>query len=127
MKDIVSKLNDIYYSKINNMDINLSNKEIIFDLSTIDGNLVTNHMLKILGCSSVLWSEKRKDDVCYNYKECDYYELSSIILKKISVASGNEWLNQYPMEYSVVIEIWESALLIKAEEIILDGQKFLIS
>ena len=35
--------NDIYCSTINKMDINLLNKEIVFDLSLID-DTVTNHV-----------------------------------------------------------------------------------
>ena len=109
------------------MDINLLNKEIVFDLSLID-DTVTNHVLKFVGCSSVLWIEKMEDEIpSYNISNWDYYEITSIDIQKYSAKSEDKWLKYYPLEYNVAIEIWDSALLIKAEEIIIDQQKYSIA
>ena len=127
MEELLRKLdNDIYCSTINKMDINLLNKEIVFDLSLID-DTVTNHVLKFVGCSSVLWIEKMEDEIpSYNISNWDYYEITSIDIQKYSAKSEDKWLKYYPLEYNVAIEIWDSALLIKAEEIIIDQQKYSI-
>ena len=127
MEELLRKLdNDIYCSTINKMDINLLNKEIVFDLSLID-DTVTNHVLKFVGCSSVLWIEKMEDEIpSYNISNWDYYEITSIDIQKYSAKSEDKWLKYYPLEYNVAIEIWDSALVIKAEEIIIDQQKYSI-
>ena len=128
MEELLRKLdNDIYCSTINKMDINLLNKEIVFDLSLID-DTVTNHVLKFVGCSSVLWIEKMEDEIpSYNISNWDYYEITSIDIQKYIAKSEDKWLKYYPLEYNVAIEIWDSALLIKAEEIIIDQQKYSIA
>ena len=41
--------------------------------------------------------------------------------------SSDEWLKQYLAKYNVTVEIWETALLINAEEIIIDGKRFLVA
>jgi len=62
----------------------------------------------------------------YDFSKCDYYELTAIEIKHITANSYDKWLNQYLMEYNMIIEIWETALLIKAGQVIIDGRAFLI-
>lgn len=126
MNDIITALNSIYYSTINNIDINLSRKEIVFDLTLTDAGNVTNHELRFIDCSSFLWIEKKIGETTYDYKNWDYYELTDINLCRVNATSEDKWLQQYPIEYNVVVEIWETALLIKADKLIVDNQHFLI-
>jgi hypothetical protein len=126
LKDINSALSTIYCSTINNIDVNLSNKEIVFDLTLVDNGNITKHQLSFVNCTSFLWIEKKYDDNLYDYKNCNYYELTSIDLQKVSATSEDEWLKQYPMEYNVAVEIWRTALLIKADELVIDQQSFSI-
>ena len=127
LKDISSALNSIYCSKINKLDVDLLNKEMIFNLTLVDGGNVTNHELKFVNCSSFLWLEKNKyAHEAYDFSKCNYYELTSIDIMNITMHTYDDWLKQYPMEYNVVIEIWETALLIKSDEIIIDNQHYLI-
>ena len=127
MEDIIGALDSIYCSKINKINVDLLNKEVTFDLSLIDNGKVTNHELKFIDCISFLWLEKDKyTHELYDFSKCNYYELTEVNLKSISTISDDKWLNSYPMEYNVAIEIWETALLINANELLIDHQHFLI-
>lgn len=127
MDGLISAINTIYYSTINSIDFNMSNKEILFKLTLTDKGNISNHSMLFKNVSSFLWIEKPKDSKLYSYASCDYYELSSITIEKICADTDNDWLNQYLMEYNVAIEIWETALLINATEVSIDNQSYLIS
>ena len=40
--------------------------------------------------------------------------------------AGDKWLLPYFINFKVVVEIWESALLIKSDEFNIDGQQYQI-
>lgn len=125
MKDIVGMLNAIHCSTIKNINVDLLKKEITFDLLLIENGKESKHELKFVNCISFLWIEKDKySNELYDFSKCDYYELTSVNLGSINATSDDKWLKQYPMEYNVAVEIWESALLINADEIIIDQQRF---
>lgn len=127
LKDIVGMLNAIYCSTIKNINVDLLKKEITFDLLLIENGKESKHELKFVNCISFLWIEKDKySNELYDFSKCDYYELTSVNLGSINATSDDKWLKQYPMEYNVAVEIWESALLINADEIIIDQQRFSI-
>lgn len=126
MDDLICAINSIYCSTVENIEFNLPNKEIEFKLTLTDNGNRSNHTMQFKNVVSFLWIEKPKGSQVYSYTNCDYYELTSITVEKIGTISENNWLNQYPMEYNVAIEIWETALLINAEELIIDNQRFLI-
>ena len=128
MENIVNALNSIYGSVIKDINVNMFDKEISFDLTLVDSGIKTNHKLKFINCASFLWMEKPVINTdSYDFRNWDYYELSSIDLCTINTTSKNKWLKQYPMSYNVAIEIWETALLIQAEAIIIDEKQYLIS
>lgn len=125
LKDIVGMLNAIHCSTIKNINVDLLKKEITFDLLLIENGKESKHELKFVNCISFLWIEKDKySNELYDFSKCDYYELTSVNLGSINATSDDKWLKQYPMEYNVAVEIWESALLINADEIIMDQQRF---
>ena len=127
LKDIVTAINAICYSIINKIDVNLANKEVVFSLSLVDNGAVTNHELRFINCTSFVWIEKMGDDNLYDFKKCDYYELTAVNLRRINTTSTDKWLKQYSMEYNVAVEIWETALLINSTELSIDHQHFSIS
>lgn len=125
LEDIISMLNAIDCSAINKINVDLLKKEVTFDLTLVDNDEISNHELKFINCISFMWLEKDKTaHESYDISKCDYYELTSVNLKSISATSDDKWLKEYPMEYNVVVEIWESALLINAGEVIIDQQRF---
>ena len=126
MELITNAINAIYGAIINDINFNILQKEITFSLTLVDDGVTTNHMLKILDCESFLWIEKPYNRDTYNFSEWDYYELTDISLCGINVTTEDRWLKQYPMEYNVAVEIWETALLIKATKIVIDEKEFLV-
>lgn len=126
MSDITHAVNSIYYATIEHMDFNVCNKEIKLDLTLNENGNKSNHTLRFKNVTSFVWIEKPKDRPLYSFPKCDYYELTSIIFKEIRTYTENDWLSQYPMEYNVAIEIWETALLINSTELSIDNQSFSI-
>ena len=125
MKNIEKALNNIYCSVINDVRFDLPKKEILFCLTLVDNGETTYHTLKFINCRSFMWIEKPiSNHDLYDYRNCDYYELTEISIKKINTNSDDEWLKQYPMEYNIAIEIWETALLINATELLVDQKNF---
>lgn len=126
MKLLINSLDTVYYSTIKNIDINIFHKEINIDLLLVENGIESEHFLKLKNCSAFLWSEKNKKDVMYNFDEYEYYELTSVVLEKMCVMTDDEWLKNYSLEYNVVIEIWNSALLVKVDTIVVDDKEFII-
>ena len=115
MKNAVDAFNEIYCSVIKNIDINILQKTISFDLTLVDGGKTTDHKLKFENCTAFLWVEKMAESNEFN----DVYNTN--------LTSDDRWLKQFPLEYNVAIEIWSSALLIKTGKVILDGQQYLLA
>ena len=127
MPDLGEACGKLYAAVISNINIDMLKKLIRFDLAIDDGGERTSCVLEIKNYSSFLWLEKDKyTHESYDFSKCDYYELTSIIFKKITTNTENDWLKQYPMDYNVAIEIWETALLINATEVSIDNQHFSI-
>lgn len=131
MKSAVDAFNEIYCSVIKNIDINILQKTISFDLTLVDGGKTTDHKLKFENCTAFLWVEKMAEsnefNDNYDISKWDYYELTSIDVYNTNLTSDDRWLKQFPLEYNVAIEIWSSALLIKTDKVILDGQQYLLT
>lgn len=127
MDDVNSAINSIYCSTINNIDFNVLEKEIKFDLTLTDNGNISHHTMQFKNVTAFMWLEKDKyTHESYDFSKCDYYELTSILLEKTLTNTNDEWLKQYSMEYNVVVEIWETALLINTTEVIIDNKKYLI-
>jgi len=127
MDDVNSAINSIYCSTINDIDFNVLEKEIKFNLTLNTNGKKTHHIMKFVNVTSFLWLEKDKyTHKSYDFSKCDYYELTSILLEKTLANTDDKWLKQFSMEYNVVIEIWETALLINATEVLIDDEKYLI-
>ena len=126
MDGLLCAINSIYYSTINDINFSMSNKEITFKLTLTDNENISHHTMQFKNVMSFLWIEKPKDRQTYSFSDCDYYELTSITFEKIDTKTEDDWLNRYLMEYNVVIEIWETALLINATELLIDNKLFLI-
>lgn len=127
MCDVVKVCGSLYASIIKKTDIDFFNKTIKFDLILIENENETVHTLEIRDYDSLLWLEKNKmTHEEYDFKNCDYYELTAITFGGIYANSDDKWLKQYSLEYNIAIEIWESALLIKANTVVVDGVTFKI-
>lgn len=127
MSNLSEVCGKLYAAVINNINIDILKKLIRFDLTINDGDGKKSCVLEIENYSSFLWLEKDKyTHESYDFSKCNYYELTAIEIKNITTNTYDEWLNQYLMEYSIVIEIWETVLLIKADELKINHQCFSI-
>ncbi len=127
MGDVVKICSSLYASIIKKIDLDFFNKTIKFDLILIEGENETSHTLEIRDCESFIWVEKYKTThEEYDFKNWDYYELTSITFGNVQANSNDKWLKQYPLDYNIGIEIWESALLIKSNMVVVDGVSYKI-
>lgn len=127
MSDVVKVCDSLYASIIKRANIDFFNKTIKFDLILIENENEIEHTLEIKDYVSLLWLEKfRLTNEEYDFKNCEYYELTSITFGNVYVNSGDKWLKQYSLEYNIAIEIWESALLINSNTVVVDGVHFKI-
>ena len=129
MKNMVDALNEVYGSVIKKTDIKIVRKTVSFDLTIVDSEKTSRHELKFINRTSFLWVEKDAEsnefNDNYDFSECDYYELTSIDLAEINITSNDRRFRQFPLEYNVVIEIWNSPLLIKADKVVVvDGHQY---
>lgn len=126
MENINYALDAICGSVIRNFHVEFPNKEVVFYLELTDHGNTTTHQLTFTGCTSCLWVEKMQDST-FDFQACDYYELTSVLVRSTAATSTDQWLRQYPLEYNIAVEIWESALLLHAKEVCIDDQQFSIS
>lgn len=127
MCNVAKVCGSLFASTIKKTDFNFFNKTIKFDLMLIEGENETSHTLEIEDYKSFLWVEKYKTThEEYDFKNWDYYEITSITFGNVEANSDDKWLKQYPLDYNIVIEIWETALLIKSSKIIIDGIEYLL-
>ena len=123
-------LNDVldafYYSIIKKIDIKLFDKKIIMELAIIENGLEYSHIVEFDGCNSFLAIEKQGNNSNFDISKCEYCELTSIILEKISITTEEEWLKHFSLDYNIAIEIWDSALLIQTNTVVIDGQEYLL-
>jgi len=128
MEEVIKACDSLYASVIKKIDFDLFNKIIKFDVILIEDGIEENHTLEIKDYESFLWVEKLKTThEEYNFKNWDYYELTSISFGNIQIGSDDKWLKQYSLNYNIAIEIWESALLIRADKIIVDNLEYLLN
>ena len=126
MNDVIKICDSLWGATITNMDFDFLKEKIMFELVVTDLGAEADHRLEIRDYDSFLWLEKPK---ClskdYDFKSCDYYELTSIGFQNIQVeAVKDKWLSKYPLEYNLYIEIWESTLLVKAKTIKIDNIEY---
>lgn len=124
MTDLNTALNDVYGSVIRRFHVDLPNKEVQFDLECTDHGTTATHKLAFTGCTSCLWVEKMKGNSTFDFQACDYYELTSVLVRTTTATSTDPWLQQYPLDYNIAVEIWDSVLLLHAQEVCIDGLHF---
>lgn len=124
MTELNTALNDVYGSVIRHFHVDLPNKKVEFDLESTDYGTTTTHKLTFTDCTSCLWVEKRKDDSTFDFQACDYYELTSVLVRTTTATATDPWLRQSPMEFNIAVEIWDSALLLHAQEVHIDEFHF---
>jgi len=121
------KVLDLEAAIIKDFRMDLFNKVITFELTIIDNEKKSDHVLEFRDFDSILWFEKdintNKD---YDIKKCAYYELTSITIRNFEASSQDRAMKLYSMVYNVALEIWESVIYIKVNNMIVDGVSYRI-
>ena len=115
---------------ITKLEMDPFNTKVLIEAKVMGDNdkAISTHKLEVLNCQSFLWTgysdffEKQNTD----FKDCNYYEVTAINYKPVLAGSTDEWLSQYNLNYNIIIEIWDNALLIRAQTVIIDGTTFKI-
>jgi len=127
MEEIIQACNSLWSSVVKKMEVDFLKEKILFNLAVTDSGIETNHILEISDYESLIWIEKSQNThEEYDFKSCVYYEFTSITFGNIQANSDDKWLKQYSLNYNIIIEIGESALLIKSNTIVVDGVSYKI-
>lgn len=78
--------------------------------------------VNFVGVISLLWTmDGVEEKICRDV----YPELTSIEIKQdISLSTENKWLKHFPLNYNVAIEIMDRALIINANVIEINGNRY---
>lgn len=129
--NINEELDKLWFSIINDFNVNLNKHTIEMEVSRIDGNIKKNYQLKISGVTSFYYHDPGSyfnDDIA-STEEWEYAELSEIVydnkLYKVYV-EPKDILEPYKESFipNIVMEIWNCKLLIKAKEIEINNKLY---
>ncbi len=124
MKNIIEASNELWNSVITNIDVDVLKQSIVFELAVTDSGKTQRHILRIMNYESFMWINTDKNNT---FPEMDYYEITSIQFGSVNIESNHKWLSQFPIDFNITIEIWETAFLIKADSIMIDNCTFVVS
>ena len=118
LADINKKLEILWALNIKTIDFDLLKGKLTFYLYDHEGK---NYLLVLKGVSSLLWL-RNTDNFILGFDENMFTELTSILIKDVNVdLKKDKWLKQYKLDLNISIEIVNCALLVEADEILLDG------
>ena len=116
MEEVQSVFDKLYDCKIEKLQYDCFNACFILealDLGTNEKhNLIFND---VVSCLFAMTGFEGK--IC---KEV-FPELSSILLKQISLNSKNKFISSYPLSYNICVEIMDRAILINAKSVLIDS------
>lgn len=79
--------------------------------------------LRFNGVSTYLWICNSEND----YYEMEYPEFTAIHFSKTTLdSSADEWFRNFNLDYNVLIEVLDANLLIKAREVLVNEERFVL-
>ncbi|SFH94524.1 MULTISPECIES: hypothetical protein [unclassified Bacillus (in: firmicutes)] len=129
--DIQSILDDLWSAKILDTHINLLNNNIQFILQVIDNGVIKDVKMVFIDVSSFYYV---KDDEnlrfeFYDREKMDFLELTTIYYQdpnlsevKFNLQNEKEWSSQYSTGINIIMEIWDSILLVEARKLSLNDK-----
>lgn len=129
--DIQSILDDLWGAKILDTHINLLNNNIQFILQVIDNGVIKDVKMVFIDVSSFYYV---KDDEnlrfeFYDRERMDFLELTTIYYQdpnlsevKFNLQNEKEWSSQYSTGINIIMEIWDSILLVEARKLSLNDK-----
>ena len=137
MEDRLSDLlNEMWAAVIESYEFDILKSTISFEVKTIDNGYENKYKLTFEGVSAWYFientGEERLNTKGY-FEEGDYLELTSIDfyvggIGQIKASSIEEvWVNQYYSNANFGLEIWNALLLVEAQSITINGNKYTVS
>ncbi|WJE55379.1 hypothetical protein QRE66_27465 (plasmid) [Bacillus cereus] len=133
MKDIEiqSILDDLWGAKILDTHMDLLNDNINFTLQVIDDGVTKDFKIVFMDVSAFYYV---KDDEnlrfeFYDREKVDFLELTTIYYQdpnlsevKFNLQNEKKWSSQYSTGVNIIMEIWDSILLVEARRLSLNGE-----
>ncbi|KEZ47212.1 hypothetical protein GS18_0220420 [Metabacillus indicus] len=125
-------LDELWANVIDEMNINVFDRTIVFTTRAIDDGMVTNHKIIFEQVSSFYFLENTGDDryKLFERGEESYLELTSIDFHPkgiglISIDSKTyDWVKQYISNANFTIEIWDSMLFVETKRVVINNRSF---
>ncbi|WP_020059911.1 YxiG family protein [Bacillus sp. 123MFChir2] len=129
--DIQSILDGLWGAKILDTHIDLLNDSIQFILQVIDNGVIKDVKIGFIDVSSFYYV---KDDEnlrfeFYDREKIDFLELTTIYYQdpklsevKFNLQNEKEWSSQYSTGVNIIMEIWDSILLVEARKLTLNDK-----
>jgi len=128
--NIQSILDDLWGATILETHIDLLNDNIKFTLQVIDNGVIKDYKLVLIEVSSFYYvkDDEKRRFAFYDREKVDYLELTTIYYEdpnlsevKLSLQNEKEWSSKYSTGVNIIIEIWDSILLVEAKQFSLNG------
>ncbi|WIG43072.1 YxiG family protein [Bacillus toyonensis] len=129
--NIQSILDDLWGATILETHIDLLNDNIKFILQVIDNGVIKDYKLVLIEVSSFYYvkDDEKRRFAFYDREKVDYLELTTIYYEdpnlsevKLSLQNEKEWSSKYSTGVNIIIEIWDSILLVEAKQFSLNGK-----
>lgn len=129
--EVQSILDDLWGAKILDTQLDILNDNMKFKLQVIDDGAIKEFKLEFIDVSSFYYV---KDDEnlrfeFYNREKVDFLELTTIYYQdsnlskvKLDLPDEEEWSSKYSTGINIVMEIWDSILLVEARQFSLNEQ-----
>ncbi|HDR7364580.1 hypothetical protein COE79_09330 [Bacillus toyonensis] len=126
-----SILDDLWGATILETHIDLLNDNIKFTLQVIDNGVIKDYKLVLIEVSSFYYvkDDEKRRFAFYDREKVDYLELTTIYYEdpnlsevKLSLQNEKEWSSKYSTGVNIIIEIWDSILLVEAKQFSLNGK-----
>ncbi|EJV44379.1 Uncharacterized protein BC141101_00534 [Bacillus toyonensis] len=107
------------------------NDNIKFTLQVIDNGVIKDYKLVLIEVSSFYYvkDDEKRRFAFYDREKVDYLELTTIYYEdpnlsevKLSLQNEKEWSSKYSTGVNIIIEIWDSILLVEAKQFSLNGK-----
>ncbi|MDR9793122.1 hypothetical protein Q8A72_09045 [Aeribacillus pallidus] len=129
--DIQKILDKLWGAEILDTQVDLLNDIIKFKIKITDDKVVKFHEIAFIDVSS-FYFVKDSEEFRFNFydrEKVDFLELTSIHYQNeplgelhFCLPNEEEWSKQYHSKVNIIIEIWDSILLIETRKISLDGK-----
>jgi len=129
--NIQSILDDLWGATILDTHMDLLNDSIKFTLQVIDNGVIKDFKLVFIEVSSFYYvkDDEKRRFAFYDREKVDYLELTTIYYEdpnlsevKLNLQNEKEWSSKYSTGVNIIIEIWDSILLVEAKQFSLNGE-----